>query len=162
MKDAEPHQGALLKKMADAGKAETDRFAKGQAVEKDIADLLEHHRMKLLELGAAPRLLVRGELQQVLPLDNAALLDAAKPMLMNAEVVPDSVAKAARQDAIKSALVGGGRGLPGGSSLARLPAQRRGVRNQAALPALTVDWIVAWAKASWATWRMANARVGCG
>jgi hypothetical protein len=31
---------ALLKKMADAGKAGSDRYVKAQAVEKDISDLL--------------------------------------------------------------------------------------------------------------------------
>jgi peptide subunit release factor 1 (eRF1) len=91
---------ALLKKMADDGKAGSDRFVKAAAVEKDIADLLEHHGMELLELGAVARLLVSGELQAVLPLDNEALLDAAKPRLKNGEVVPDSAAKAARQDAM--------------------------------------------------------------
>jgi len=40
----------------------------------------------------------------------------------------------------------GGRGLPGGSSLARLLAKRRGVRNRASLPELTPGTIVRWAK----------------
>jgi hypothetical protein len=48
---------------------------------------------------------------------------------------------------IDSALASGGRGLPGGSSLARLLAERRGVRNRAAPPDLTVEQILAWADA---------------
>ena len=48
---------------------------------------------------------------------------------------------------IDSALTGGGRGLPGGSSLAKLLAKRRGVRNIADLPALTEKKILAWADA---------------
>jgi len=39
----------------------------------------------------------------------------------------------------------GGRGLPGGSSLARLLADRRGRRNHKALPHLTLKQILAWA-----------------
>src|SRR5262249_11074482 len=45
------------------------------------------------------------------------------------------------------ALQRGERGLPGGSSLARLLAAERGARNQAGLPPLTVERILAWADA---------------
>lgn len=48
---------------------------------------------------------------------------------------------------IDSALRAGLRGLPGGSSLARLLAERRGVRNPAAVPPLRVETILAWADA---------------
>jgi hypothetical protein len=49
--------------------------------------------------------------------------------------------------AVENALRGGGRGLQGGSSLARLLAEHRGVRNKADLPELTEEVIVAWAAA---------------
>jgi hypothetical protein len=49
--------------------------------------------------------------------------------------------------AIDMALRAGARTLPDGSSLARLLAQRRGVRNRKALPRLTVEGILAWADA---------------
>jgi hypothetical protein len=45
---------------------------------------------------------------------------------------------------VASALRSGVRGLPGGSSLARLLAERRGVRNEKALPRLTTKGIWAW------------------
>jgi len=48
---------------------------------------------------------------------------------------------------ISQALFMGRRGLEGGSSLARLLAEHRGVRNRAALPPLTVEQILAWADA---------------
>jgi hypothetical protein len=48
---------------------------------------------------------------------------------------------------VHAALSQGQRGLPGGSSLAQLLAKERGVRNQAALPPLTEDQILAWADA---------------
>ena len=50
-----------------------------------------------------------------------------------------------RWSTIQSALSNGRRGLPGGSSLARLLAARRGVRNMKALPHLTVPKILRWA-----------------
>jgi hypothetical protein len=49
--------------------------------------------------------------------------------------------------AVDAALWGAGRGLPGGESLARLLAARRGVRNTADLPPLTEPLLLAWADA---------------
>jgi hypothetical protein len=49
--------------------------------------------------------------------------------------------------AVNGALRRGGRGLPGGSSLAQLLAERRQVPNPARLPRLTVASILAWADA---------------
>lgn len=48
---------------------------------------------------------------------------------------------------IDSSLRNGMRGLPGGSSLARLLEERRGVRNRKALPKLSDEQILAWADA---------------
>ena len=45
------------------------------------------------------------------------------------------------------ALRNGARSLPGGSSLAKLLAERRGVRNKKDLPPLTITQILAWADA---------------
>jgi hypothetical protein len=49
--------------------------------------------------------------------------------------------------ALNLALVRGCRGLPGGSSLARLLEERRGRRNQARAPRLTIRQVLAWADA---------------
>ncbi len=49
--------------------------------------------------------------------------------------------------AFDRALAQGCRGLPGGSSLARLLAERRWVRNQGALPTLAEWQILGWAEA---------------
>ena len=49
--------------------------------------------------------------------------------------------------AINSALSYGSRGLPGGSSLARLLAKHRGRRYATAMPKLTIPQILAWADA---------------
>jgi hypothetical protein len=47
--------------------------------------------------------------------------------------------------AVNQALVRGGRGLPGGSSLARLLEEHRGKRNKAHTPPLTARQILRWA-----------------
>jgi hypothetical protein len=49
--------------------------------------------------------------------------------------------------AVNLALARGGRGLPGGSSLARLLEEYRGRRNQARAPRLTIRQLLAWADA---------------
>jgi hypothetical protein len=55
-----------------------------------------------------------------------------------------------RWSAIDTALRDGVRGLRGGSSLARLLHERRGVRNKSAAPRLTVRQILKWAKLHYA------------
>jgi hypothetical protein len=94
--------------MERSGKQGTERYTKAKEIEKEVAGLLEQHRLEFLELGAVARLLVTGELQRVLPLDDAKLLDAAKPRLLNGQVVPNHAAKAARQDAMTLALLKAG------------------------------------------------------
>jgi len=49
--------------------------------------------------------------------------------------------------AISGALARGDRGLPGGSSLAKLLAEHRGTRNPADLPRVTIERVLAWADA---------------
>jgi hypothetical protein len=49
--------------------------------------------------------------------------------------------------AVDAALRDGRRGQPGGSSLARLLGEQRGIRNRMALPPFTVEQILAWADA---------------
>lgn len=60
---------------------------------------------------------------------------------------PVLAAPAESWGAMENALVKGGRGLLGGDSLAKLLARRRGVRNRAELPPLTVEQVKAWAEA---------------
>src|SRR5262249_14644377 len=69
----------LLKGMAKAGKQESERYAKALALEKAALALLAEHRLDVLRLGAPGRLLAGREVEEVLPLDDARLLDAAKP-----------------------------------------------------------------------------------
>jgi hypothetical protein len=58
--------------------------------------------------------------------------------------IPESPGETWR--AVDSAVRQGFRGMPGGISLARLLAEKGGVRNRASLPPLKVKHIIAWAK----------------
>jgi hypothetical protein len=60
-------------------------------------------------------------------------------------LIPDSGGE--NWNALDTALRHGARGLPGGSSLAKLLAERRGVRNRKRLPPLTEAQILHWADA---------------
>ena len=60
---------------------------------------------------------------------------------------------------IDTALRYGLRGLTGGSSLARLLAQRRGVRNLRELPPFTIRQILAWSDGYRSRWPLAQQRV---
>jgi hypothetical protein len=65
--------------MAEAGKEKSERYAKALALEKEALNLLAEQRLDVLRLGAPGRLLAAREVEAVLPLDDARLLDAAKP-----------------------------------------------------------------------------------
>jgi hypothetical protein len=60
-------------------------------------------------------------------------------------VAPDCIGETWKS--VDAALRQGLRGFPGGSSLAKLIARRRGVRNRSNIPRLTVKQILAWADA---------------
>ena len=64
----------------EARGADAERQACARGVEQELVGLLGERRAELLELGAAARLLAEGELEDVLPLDDAALLEAARPV----------------------------------------------------------------------------------
>jgi hypothetical protein len=95
----------LLKGMAEAGKGKSEQYAKALALEKEALALLVEHRLDVLRFGAPGRLLAAQEVEEVLPLDDARLLDAAKPV-GRGEVEPGKLE--ARHDAqVKAALASG-------------------------------------------------------
>ena len=66
----------------------------------------------MVEIGAAGRLLVRGEIEDVLPLEDEVPLDAANPVTSDGKVRFDAMKVQARQDAIvKNLLKSGSFGL---------------------------------------------------
>jgi hypothetical protein len=52
--------------------------AQARRVESEIVGMLDQHKVRLLQLGAAGRLLIAGEIDEVLPLDDAEPLEQAK------------------------------------------------------------------------------------
>jgi hypothetical protein len=71
--------------------------------------MLSERRAELLELGAAARLLAEGELEDVAPLDDAALLAAARPVAAGGKAEVGGPEQRAREDAmVRAALARGG------------------------------------------------------
>jgi hypothetical protein len=58
----------------------TARHAKAKEIEGEVLGLLERFRLDVLPFGTAGRLLMSGDIEEVLALDDAKLLDEAKPI----------------------------------------------------------------------------------
>ncbi len=67
------------------------------AIDKLIAT---QNKIDLMELGAAGRLVVSGELQTILPAEDSRAFEAANPLLVNGSIRFDEHAEESREDAI--------------------------------------------------------------
>jgi len=71
------------------------RDQKARTKVNTLVEMLNQHRMQMLKMGVAGRLLIAGELKDVLPLENAAALQQANPV-QDGELKPDAMKAAAR------------------------------------------------------------------
>jgi hypothetical protein len=98
-----------IQKRADP---KSDRHDPAKKIEAEITAMIDQHHLRLLELGAPGRLLIAGEIEEVLPLDDAGLLESAKPMTPEGKIRLDPEKLKARRDAqVKGVLNKGGFGL---------------------------------------------------
>jgi hypothetical protein len=89
----------------------SESYVEAKKIEEGMADLINQHDLRLLEFGAAARLLVAGEIEEILPLDDAEVLDMANPVTPNG-VMADAEKRKAREDAqVKAVLERGGLAL---------------------------------------------------
>jgi len=79
-----------------------------RAIEAKLAEMLAEHRERLLAVGAAGRLLIAGELEDVLPLEEAGVLAAADPLSPGGGVAIERAAGDARHDAMMRAVLSRG------------------------------------------------------
>jgi hypothetical protein len=92
---------ALIRRMEARGAdADAERLAKARALSAELQAVLAAQRAELLQLGAAARLLAEGDLADVLPLDDAALLEAARPVAASGKAALGGPEQQAREDAI--------------------------------------------------------------
>lgn len=94
-----------VQKVLKSAKKDSASHKHALKVNSVIDRLLAIHQKSVLEIGAGGRLLLSGDLKEVLPLDDEKLLDAAKPITPDGKIHFDSKKIKARQDAIvKNAL----------------------------------------------------------
>ena len=72
---------------------------------QQIDDSSHELRLELLQIGAAGRLYLAGELEEVLPLDDAKVLKEAYPLTADGKITLDAKAIEARQDAQVRAMI---------------------------------------------------------
>lgn len=90
---------------------EEARELKSKEIEQQALQMLDEHGVRLLHIGAAGRLLVAGEIEEVLPLEDSVLHDHADPITDN-KIKFDRDKVRAREDAqVKAVLDKGPFGL---------------------------------------------------
>jgi hypothetical protein len=105
-------QLAEVRELSNGTDPNSARHAEVKKIEAEVCDLIDQHRLRLLELGAPGRLLIAGEIDEVLPLDDADLLDRANPVMPEGRIRLDKEKVKARNDAhVKAVMDGGGFGL---------------------------------------------------
>jgi hypothetical protein len=109
LRRAEADAGELRRQLDEVRRLKSE---KARALEAEVVALLVRHRadyrQRFLEAGAAGRLLVAGELSQVLALDDANLLEAARPVSPDGTVRDDPAKVRAREVAqVRAALASG-------------------------------------------------------
>jgi hypothetical protein len=114
--------------------------SRGLPARSSLAQLLAEHRGVRNPKGLPPM-----RVGQILAWADAYHARTGQWPNLRSSSIPDAPGE--DWAAVDQALRNGTRSLPSGSSLARLLAQRRGVRNPAAPPPLTVKQILAWAEA---------------
>jgi hypothetical protein len=86
----------------------TERYAKAKEIEGEVLRLLERFSLDVLPLGTAGRLLMSGDVEEVLPLDDARLLEEAKPIDPSGRYHLDAAKLSARHDGQVQATLKGG------------------------------------------------------
>jgi hypothetical protein len=76
-----------------------EKKEKAEAIESQLVTMLDEHKHRLLEMGASGRLLIAGEFEDVLALEDADALEKAKPISPSGKVKFDPVKVEARHDA---------------------------------------------------------------
>lgn len=105
-------QIAEARELLKAMEPKTERYEQAKKIETEISEMIDQHRSRLLEVGAAGRLLIANEIEEVLPLDDADSLDRAKPITTDGKVRIDPEQISARRNAqVKAIMDKGGFGL---------------------------------------------------
>jgi len=98
-----------LAEMEKAGEEDSDDYRLAAEIKAELESLLCQHRLDVLRVGAAGQLFLAGEIEEVVPVDDANLLARANPVAEDGEVKLDREVIEARQDAQVRVMIEGGR-----------------------------------------------------
>jgi hypothetical protein len=97
----------LMAEIEAAGKKVSERYEQVLAIREQVRELLKEHREQLLRIGAAGRMLMAGELAEIVPLDDDAAHKAANPLKNDGTVVLDESEIDSREKAMAERLLAG-------------------------------------------------------
>jgi hypothetical protein len=89
----------LLAMMQQAREERTEQLKTATGLGHSIEEVLNDYRLDTLRNRAVDQLYMRGQIEKVMPLDDADALEQANPVRENGEVILDSETIEARQDA---------------------------------------------------------------
>jgi hypothetical protein len=97
-----------LLELRKEGQTDSDECRINEKLADEIEALFYQHRLELLRIGTAGRLLMAGELAAVLPIENDAPFEAANPVGKDGSVTLDAKKNERREDAqVRNLLKGG-------------------------------------------------------
>jgi hypothetical protein len=76
----------LMGRLEAAGKKGSDRYQQAAGIEQELVGLIDQYRPDWLEVGAVGRLLLAGDIAEVLALDDERLLALARPITPDGRV----------------------------------------------------------------------------
>jgi hypothetical protein len=106
-------QLAEVRELMKGADPKGDRHEQAKKIDAEVSEMIDQHRRRLLELGAAGRLLIAGEIEEFLPLDDADLLNQTNPVTPEGKIRLDPEKLKARRYAQVKAVMDnkGGFGL---------------------------------------------------
>jgi hypothetical protein len=111
LKNVEPRRREQLQDVQgilQEAKTGTERHARAKETEGEVLALLERFRLDVLPFGTAGRLLMSGDIEGVLPLDDAKVLEEARPIGPTGRFHLDAAKLSARHDGqVRAALKDG-------------------------------------------------------
>lgn len=106
LRASEQQLAVILHNLETSGESGNPRFESMKAAHEDAQSMLSSRRAQSLRFGAAGRLLLSGELSDVLPLDDEEAHKAAYPVTKEGKVELDEEKIAEREKAMVDRLLG--------------------------------------------------------
>lgn len=96
-----------MRRLEESGQTNSDDYRTDKELAEEIESLFHQHRLELLRIGAAGRMLLAGELAEVVPIEDEVSFENANPIGKDGSVTLDAKKNRRREDAqVKKLLKG--------------------------------------------------------